>query len=545
MRIQNLIQNGNFKSGTLDPWLGENTDVIGSPCPSIVDGFSARLKSGEEVANLFQNFNVITGETYQLVLSIATAGKGTSPPVKIRVEYLNRLLEVVGIGLDESIPKSQLPNGSEGKFNTIQLLTTVVPKEVRFARLIIEKQGLAFSPSVVIDNVFMSRITAELTPLPNTYVGNTGTDTTSIIFEDNFNTLTVGNTPNAMIRAFNGDTRLLYIAFGNEQYVSVIDVSTQEVLTTIPVSGVADFYYNRNIAVSPDASRVYMVTDQFGTGFVNIIDTCTNQLANVVTVGENPLALALTSDGSTLYVANGNSKSVSQLDTENLIIIETFDFLDDFGESISFLVLTSNEQQMIVGGFGPQGDLSCNGKFEVIDVVSSEVIFSITYGTDTNEIIYSMTLSSDGEFLYVGTADNDERTRKTFLNIFDTSTWDCIDIQLYSEFLSTGSGNYFIPYVIQEVSEGVGESLIYVSVVNSSQDVMNIYEISRCNNTFNTVTNVSIDGFTNGYFMLSSDASTITTANQSGNSVSYISTDTFSVASTITVGTCPEVLVVD
>ncbi|WLR43250.1 NTTRR-F1 domain [Bacillus carboniphilus] len=301
--IQNLIRNGDFAFGELDPWIGENVDVISSPCPSVVDGFSARLNGGEQRASLFQNFNVISGETYQLTLSIATARKGRSPRIQIRVEFLNRLLEVVGFGLDELITEGQLPNGAEGKFNTIQLLTTIVPKEARFARLLIEKQGLAFSPSVVIDNVSMNRITLELTSLPNTYVGNTGSDTTSILFEESLSTLTVGMTPNAMVRASHGDTELLYIAFGNENYVSVIDVTTQEELTTISVNGDVTYYFNRNIAVSPDVSRVYVAGEGSDTGYVNVIDTSTNQLIGVVSVGEKPQALAITNDGSFLYVA--------------------------------------------------------------------------------------------------------------------------------------------------------------------------------------------------------------------------------------------------
>ncbi|WLR43241.1 hypothetical protein LC087_03335 [Bacillus carboniphilus] len=78
--IQNLIENGNFKQGRLSPWIGENAEVIPSPCPSIVDGFSAKLKGGREEASIFQNFNVITGESYSLTLSLATVRKGTSPP---------------------------------------------------------------------------------------------------------------------------------------------------------------------------------------------------------------------------------------------------------------------------------------------------------------------------------------------------------------------------------------------------------------------------------------------------------------------------------
>ncbi|WLR43255.1 NTTRR-F1 domain [Bacillus carboniphilus] len=541
---QDLIQNGNFKSGTLDPWIGENADVIASPCPSIVDDFSARLKGGEEVATLFQNFNVITGETYQLVLSIATARKGTSPPVKIRVEFLNRLLEVVGIGLDESISQSQLPNGADGKFNTIQLLTAVVPKEARFARLIIEKQGLAFSPGVVIDNVLMSRITAELTPLPNTYVGNTSTDTTSIIFEDTFNTLTVGNTPNAMIRAFSDETKLLYIAFGNEEYVSVIDVSTHTEMTTISVMGTTDYYFNRNIAVSPDGSKVYIASNQSDNGFVNVVDTSTNQLVGVVTVGGNPTAVLISNNGSNVYVGSVGSTSVVQIDTDNLIITETFTLNSNYRYTL-FLAITSSDQQLIVG---TEGDLSnqCNGdkdlpgRFSIFDVSTGERIIENTLAEC--EIMYSMSISTDEMFLYVGTtlASNGS----TLLRVYDTMQFKEITcLQLVK-----GGANFPKPNVIASISEGEGEEIIFVSgidIVIGFIFFTNIYEVSRCNDSFTTITNICIDGFTNGFFTVSSDGSSIITANQSDNTISFFDTDSFTLNTTLDVGAGPEVLVVD
>ncbi|WLR43257.1 NTTRR-F1 domain [Bacillus carboniphilus] len=540
--IQKLIENGNFENGLLDPWIGESADVIASPCPVVVGDFSGRLKGGEVVASIFQNFNVVTGEAYQLTLSIATARKGTSPPVKIRVEYLNWLLEVVGFGLEESISQSQLPNGADGKFTTVQFITTIVPEKARFARVIIEKQGLAFSPSVVIDNVLMSRITAELTPLPNTYVGNTSTDTTSIIFEDTFNTLTVGNTPNAMIRAFSDEKKILYIAFGNEQYVSVIDVSTQEVLTTIPVSGVTDFYYNRNIAVSPDGSKVFITTNESTAGFVNVIDTSTNQLAGVVTVGENPTAVEISSNGLNLYVASVGSTSVVQIDTESLVITETYTLNSNYGFTL-FLALASNAQQLIIGS---QGEVrNTVARFSVIDISTGEVIKENVF--NDCDMMLSMVISLDGNYLYTG-INNIETTRNTtnlfvYFNAFDTTNFqETTNIQLFNNTIAFSS--LPSPNVISEVFEGEEETLIFISAV-TSDGVNNLYEISRCGDSFSSVTNKSIAGFTNGYFFISSDGSTIVTANQSDDTVSFLNTNSFSLETTLNVGSGPGVLVVD
>ncbi|WLR43264.1 NTTRR-F1 domain [Bacillus carboniphilus] len=537
--IQDLIENGNFEQGELDPWMGENVDVIASPCPVVVGDFSVRLKGGGVDATLFQNVNVITGETYQLTFSIATARKGTSPPVKIRVEYLNRLLEVVGFGLDESISQNQLPSGAEGKFNSIQLLTTIVPEEARFARLIIKKEGLVFSPSVIIDNVSMSRIKGELTQIPNTYVGNTGTDTTSIVFEETFNTLTVGNTPNAMIRAFNGETRLLYIAFGNEQYVSVIDVSTQTEITTISVMGTTNYYFNRNIVVSPDGSKVYIASNQSQSGFVNILDTGANQLAGVVTVGNNPSDLAITSNGSTVYVAYDGSTSVTELDVESATIIETFDLSGDFS-CIQFIFLVADDQQLVVGGKQFSGGAGADfGSFAAYIISTGEKIVQVQFAPiDDLEFIGSMAVSLNKEYVYFANTNQVGFDPSTaFLRVYDISTWTEVT---NLTFISDRA--FFCPTVIGEVSEQEGESLIFVSVVG---DFTRLYEISRCQDEFTSVTNISMDNFSNGYFSISTDRSTIVTANQSGNSVSFIGTSTFNEDFILNVGTGPQVLVVD
>ncbi|WLR43256.1 NTTRR-F1 domain [Bacillus carboniphilus] len=543
--IQNLIENGNFERGELSPWKGKNVDVIASPCPVVVGDFSGRLKGGEVVASIFQNFNVVTGEVYQLTLSISTARKGTSPPLRIRVEYLNRILEVVGFGLEESISQSQLPNGADGKFTTVQFITTVVPEEARFARLIIEKQGLAFSPSVVIDNVLMIRIIAEQTPIPNTYVGNTGTDTTSIIFEDRFNTLTVGNTPNAMIRAFNGEKRLLYIAFGNEQYVSVIDVSAQEELTTIPVSGVTDFYYNRNIAVSPDGSKVFITTNA-EAGFVNVIDTSTNQLAGVVTVGENPTAVEISSNGLNLYVASVGSTSVVQIDTESLVITETYTLNSNYSFTL-FLALASNDQQVIIGSQGDpekQGDDDpISARFSVVEVSSGETKTENIFGG--SNLMFSMVISLDEEFVYFGNEiEDNEGCDIALFYVYDTSDYKEVTfLQLGVAVVDTSN-----PNVITQASEGDNEDFVFVSVVGLN--ISDIFEISRCGDTFTNVTNICIPGLTSsgfdrGYISISSDGTQIVTANEGENTISFVPTDTFNIRLTLEVGTGPAILVVD
>src|SRR5262249_17662568 len=80
--------------------------------------------------------------------------------------------------------------------------------------------------------------------------------------------------------------------------VSVIDTATNTVTTTIPVGEQAG-----GVAVSPDGSRIYVAggVSSLG-GNVVVIDAATNTVIAAVLVGINPAGVAVTPDGSRLYV---------------------------------------------------------------------------------------------------------------------------------------------------------------------------------------------------------------------------------------------------
>ena len=48
---------------------------------------------------------------------------------------------------------------------------------------------------------------------------------------------------------------------------------------------------------------------------VSVIDTSTNAIVSTVAVGQRPWNMAITPDGRKVYVANGRSGSVSVIDT--------------------------------------------------------------------------------------------------------------------------------------------------------------------------------------------------------------------------------------
>ena len=93
--------------------------------------------------------------------------------------------------------------------------------------------------------------------------------------------------------------------------VSVISTATNSVIATVPVSGGAF-----GLAVSPDGSKVYVGVSGFHqNGNVSVIDAAKNTVTTTITVGIAPSGVAVTPDGKTVYVANLLSNTVSVIDT--------------------------------------------------------------------------------------------------------------------------------------------------------------------------------------------------------------------------------------
>ncbi|WLR43251.1 hypothetical protein LC087_03385 [Bacillus carboniphilus] len=207
--------------------------------------------------------------------------------------------------------------------------------------------------------------------------------------------------------------------------------------------------------------------------------------------------------------------------------------------SQALVVLTENEDQFVVSGttqVQPTGALS--GVFLVVDIQTGDIITQITINNEIAEPIYDIVLSLDGNYLYVTT----EEPQCIFYNfyVFDTSNWGqitSIRLKDSSEFSSTTPG------LIRQITEGEEDNIIFASYKDNSTGYL--YEISRCGDTFNSVTNISISN-SGAFYSISSDGSTIVVANQDGNSVSFIETSTLTEEFTLlNTGTGPQVLVVD
>jgi YVTN family beta-propeller protein len=95
------------------------------------------------------------------------------------------------------------------------------------------------------------------------------------------------------------------VTSNNTASVSRIDPITNAVTATITVGNGP-----RLVAVSPDGSSVWV--SNYGSGTVSRINTTTN-VATSITVGSNPFGVAVSPDGSSVWVTNNGGTTVSRI----------------------------------------------------------------------------------------------------------------------------------------------------------------------------------------------------------------------------------------
>ncbi len=157
------------------------------------------------------------------------------------------------------------------------------------------------------------------------YVANADDNTVSVIdtaTKTVVATIAVGDEPQGV--AFAPDGATAYVTNIKDHSVSVIDTATRTQTTTIAVG--------RNpqsiaAAVTPHGPRAYV--PNFDDDTVTVIDLTTHTpLPDPIVVGEGPLGVAVTSDGTRVYVTNFGA-----IDTDQG---------DDNGDTVSFIDTAAN-----------------------------------------------------------------------------------------------------------------------------------------------------------------------------------------------------------
>jgi len=113
-----------------------------------------------------------------------------------------------------------------------------------------------------------------------------------------------------------GSARAAYVANAGSNSVSVINPTTNTVVATVTVG-----HNPVHVAVTPNGANAYV--SNAGANTVSVINTATNSVVATVQVGFNPVHAAVTPNGSSVYVTNVRSNSVSVISTATNAVLAT------------------------------------------------------------------------------------------------------------------------------------------------------------------------------------------------------------------------------
>ena len=195
--------------------------------------------------------------------------------------------------------------------------------------------------------------------------------------------LSLGRNPTGL--CVSSDGTLLYVSDFDSNIISVINVQQSHPVRPIVISGSSDPIVSAGVAdvvtniaeptdhttsvnpgmtspyimaLTPDGSRIYVTNVNYGT--VTAINTATNTIAATINVGQGPHGICISPDGSKVYVASVITNSVAVISTATNSVIQTYSSFD----SPSVLSLSPDGKLLYIN------DVSI-GDLVVIDPIST------------------------------------------------------------------------------------------------------------------------------------------------------------------------------
>ncbi len=215
--------------------------------------------------------------------------------------------------------------------------------------------------------------------------------------------LKVGSLPVAV--AGTPDEKFALVANAGEGDVSVIDISSRTVVSTIPLPNFNGFEAEPNaIAVLPDGSRAY-VTDHDGNpgSTVYVIDLASRKVIAQVSVGAYPASIAATPDGSQVWVPCRFDSDMFVIDTLTNTVVGT----NHTVQEPTGVAFTPNGAKAYVA----EG-IESGGYVDVIDTTTFLTKSRITVGN----LPHVLAMTPSGHYLFVTNPLSD------FISEIDTTT---------------------------------------------------------------------------------------------------------------------------
>lgn len=109
-----------------------------------------------------------------------------------------------------------------------------------------------------------------------------------------------------------------YVTFTNG-HLAIIDTTTDTIVKTVTVP-----FYAGGIAVSPDGSRLYLADAPGAGGDLSVLNAKSGAVVGTVPVGPDPIDVALSADGRYAYVADDTVNMLTQVDTQKEKVTATW-----------------------------------------------------------------------------------------------------------------------------------------------------------------------------------------------------------------------------
>ncbi len=189
------------------------------------------------------------------------------------------------------------------------------------------------------------------------------------------------------------DGKVLYVAEAAAGQVAVFDIASGEVTKAISVGE-----NPVGLAISADGSKLY-VTSAVPAGKVQVIDVRGGRMTDSIAVGHTPVSVVGSPDGKTLYVCNQFSNNVGVID---LSIKEQVATIAVTREPVA-AALTSDGKFLFVANHLPAGAADADYVASVVSVVDTGVkmVSENIELPDGSTNVRGITISPDGRNAYV------------------------------------------------------------------------------------------------------------------------------------------------
>ncbi len=225
----------------------------------------------------------------------------------------------------------------------------------------------------------------------------------------------------------------------NKKLYSIALVSLVMILMLVSIAGAISVEIGpEGVAVTPDGTKVYVansgnVSDIGSSGnTTSVIDTATNTVTAMVPVGIGPLGVAVTPDGTKVYVTNFWSKTTSVIDTASNTVTATV----PVGWGPAGAAVSPDGRKVYVAN-------SLGNTTSVIDTTKNTVITAVPVGIYPSGV----TVSLDGTKVFVASAITNN------VSVIDTANNTVIStVNLGNEPFAFGKfrDSTYVPMPIQE-----------------------------------------------------------------------------------------------